>query len=122
MATQQVVEAMKARMTQEEAEEVRQHAHARKSELGWRDPVEHPSSRKPEPAPEHKPDPYAKSALSTMPTRMGTYIKDAKSQQEVEDLFQACLEEQGLDWDKIPQPMQDKLNEVADKKIAALQK
>jgi hypothetical protein len=117
-------DAIDNRMTQEEAKEVTDHALARMAALGWKPKgkgkSEDPSSRKaggvvPE-------DPYHPINLNTLPTRIGTAIVNAKTVQEMEDLFDACLTDQGINWDSLPEEVQAKLNEVADKKAAAIKK
>ena len=123
MAEDRTAEALQNRMTKQEAQEVMDYALAAAVALGYvipeEDKPEGPSSRITDP------DPYAKSNLSTLPNRISTAIKDAKTVAEMEKLLDAVLVEQKLEWNKLPEDVQKKVDAVADKKakfIAAKQK
>lgn len=118
MNASNTVAAMKDRMTAEERKDVEDHARARLVGLGWVDPnakpAEGPSSR--------KPDPYSKGELATLPNRISTAIANSRSVEQMEKDFDDVLIEGGLIWDKLPEDLQKKLNDIADKKAAWIQK
>jgi hypothetical protein len=115
-------DAIDNRMTQDEAKEVTDYALARMAALGWKPKgkgsAEKPSSRNGT----EKDDPYSKYSLQSLPTRISTAIGEAKTIADMEAAFDKCLLDQGLDWDKIPEDVQKKLNEVADKKADYIKK
>lgn len=114
MAEDRTAQALQNRMTADEAKEVMDYAMARAVALGYVIPsegkTEVPSSQIVDP------DPYAKSNLSTLANSIGTAIKDAQTVAEMEKLLDGVLIERGLDWNKLPEAIQKKVDEVADRK------
>lgn len=114
MNSQNVVDALKSRMTPEEAKGVEDHARARLVSLGWVDPNAKPAAG----ASRRKPDPYSKGELATLPNRISTAIGDTRTVDAMEAAFDQVLIDQGLDWNKLPEGLQQQLNDIADKKAA----
>lgn len=114
MAEDRTAQALQSRMTADETKEVMDYAMARLVSLGY----EPGQEGKPE-VPSSQivdPDPYAKSNLSTLANSIGTAIKDARTIAEMETALDQVLVQRGLDWNKLPEAIQKKVDEVADRK------
>jgi hypothetical protein len=116
------VDALKNRMTKEESDDAHEHARKALVALGWSDPNK-PSAKQPSSRNDKlKDDPYSKYSLQSLPTSISTAIGEAKTIAEMETYFDNHLTEKGLEWDKLPADLQNKLNELADKRAEYIKK
>lgn len=122
MAQENTRDALDTRMDPAEKQEVIEHAKARMVALGWVSPQDGPSEKPSSRNGSEKDDPYSKYGLQSLPTSISTAIGEAKTVAEMETAFDNHLTEKGLEWDKLPQELQNKLNALADKKAEYIKK